>query len=399
MPALPAQAVTSMGTAARRHVPAGTPITRFLTHPDRIVHQLAHLLLAALTHWGAAAALAAAGAAAAVIAGRAWLHDRQHAAFARGARTITVLAPPQADPAGAETLWANLAGLMRPPLARWWHGQPHLGWEYTWTPDQMAISAWIPGTIPPGMIERAIEAAWPGAHTITAPATPPPHTSGLATGGRLRLARPEVLPLKTDHGSDPLLARPATGSRLRRARRAMRRLRYGQPSRLPARLLDAITPGGHTSTRRAGSRSDPELSDGLRAALTKAVGPQWETQIRYAVTTTTAPGGGRARRIVAARARRRLRGQAHALASAFSLYAGRNWLARRHLRRRAARIADRRFRGGDLLSVAELACLARLPADASVPGLARAGAPAVPPPPAIPGPGAGARPLGAADAG
>ena len=416
---LPVRAAAGVRATARRHGPAGTPITRFLTHPDRIVHHLAHLLLAALTHWGAAAGLTAASAAAAVIAGRAWLHARQHAVFARGARTITVLAPPQADPAGAETLWANLAGLMRPPLARWWHGQPHLGWEYTWTPDQMAISAWIPGTIPPGMIERAVEAAWPGAHTITAPASPPLPAGCLATGGRLRLARPEVLPLKTDHGSDPLralaaagtglagteqaivqvLARPVTGSRLRRARRAIRRLRYGQPGRLPSRLLDAITPGGHSSTRRAGSRSDPDLSDGLRAALTKAVGPQWETQIRYAVTTTTAAGGGRARRIVTARARRRLRGQAHALASAFSLYAGRNWLARRHLRRPAARIADRRFRGGDLLSVAELACLARLPADASVPGLARAGARAVPPPPAIPGPGAGARPLGAADAG
>ena len=69
------------------------------------------------------------------------------------------------------------------------------------------------------------------------------------TGGTLRLARTEVLPLKTDHGSDPLralaaagsgltagehaivqvLARPVTGARLRRARRAARRLRTGHP--------------------------------------------------------------------------------------------------------------------------------------------------------------------------
>jgi len=259
------------------------------------------------------------------VAGRAWLRARQHAAFADGARTITVLAPPQADPAGGETLWANLAGLMRPPLARWWHGQPHLGWEYTWTPDGMTISVWVPGAIPPGMVERAIEAAWPGAHTITASAAPLIPAGSLATGGTLRLARPEILPLKTDHGSDPLralaaagtglaggeqaivqvLARPATGSRLRRARRAMRRLRYGQPGRLPSRLLDAISPGGHArGTRRAAARPDPELGGDLRAALAKAAGPQWDTQIRYAVaTTTTAPGTGRARRAAAGTAR------------------------------------------------------------------------------------------------
>jgi len=407
--------------AAGRHRSPGAPLTRFLTHPSQVVHHLARLLLSAIEHRGAGAALAVAIAAAMAVAGRAWLHARQHAAFADGARVITVLAPPQADPAGGETLWANLSGLMRPPLARWWHGQPHLGWEYTWTPDGMAISVWVPGAIPPGMVERAIEAAWPGAHTIPAPAAPPLPAGSLATGGTLRLARPEILPLKTDQGSDPLralaaagtglaggeqaivqvLARPATGSRLRRARRAMRRLRYGQPGQLPSRLLDAISPGGHArGARRGAARPDPELGGDLRAALAKAAGPQWDTQIRYAVATTTAPGTGRARRAAARTlAGRRLRGQAHALASATALHAGRNWLARRRLHRPAARIAGRRFRTGGLLSVPELACLAHLPADASVPGLARAGARAVPPPPPIPVPGPAARPLGTADAG
>ena len=45
---------------------------------------------------------------------------------------ITVLAPPQVDPAGGEALWGHLTGLLRPPWARLWHGQPHLGFEYTW---------------------------------------------------------------------------------------------------------------------------------------------------------------------------------------------------------------------------------------------------------------------------
>ena len=185
---------------------------------------------------------------------------------------ITVLAPPLADPAGGEALWGNLGGLLRPRWARLWHGQPHIGFEYTWAGPVMTIGVWVPGTVPPGMVERAIEAAWPGAHAVTTPATPPLPAGALVTGGTLRLARTEVLPLKTDHGSDPLralaaagsgltagehaivqvLTRPATGARLRRARRAARRLRTGHPARhphvgLPARegarlLLDVLTP-------------------------------------------------------------------------------------------------------------------------------------------------------------
>ena len=62
-------------------------------------------------------------------------------------------------------------------------------------------------------------------------------------------------------------------------------------------------------------------------------------------------------------------------------------------------IGSRWLAKGDLLSVPELAAIARLPADPSLPGLARAGARAVPPPPAIPLPGPGVRPLGVSDAG
>ena len=127
----------------------------------------------------------------------------------------------------------------------------------------MTIRMWVPDTVPPGMIERAIEAAWPGAHAITAPTTPPFPAGALATGETLRLARTEILPLKTDHNADPLralaaagsglaagehaiaqvLARPVTGARLRRARRGARQLRAGRTARLSARLLDALTPG------------------------------------------------------------------------------------------------------------------------------------------------------------
>jgi hypothetical protein len=409
----------------------GGPAGRYLAHPGAVTSQLGHLLLRLATHQGLIAGPLLALATAGYLAGRAWLRRRQQAAFADRARQVTVLAPPQADPGGAVALWGHLTGLLRPPAARWLSGQPHLGWEYAFTGGAaagLAIQVWVPGTIPPDMIERAIEAAWPGAHTITAPASPLLPAGALATGGTLRLARPEILPLGISEDPDaPLralagaaagladgehailqvLARPVTGGRVRRARRAARQHRAGQPARLGARLLDLASPGGHSSARTTRrSPADPVLAAEVRAVTAKLAGPQWETLIRYATatTSTSTPGagaaGGRVRaREAGAQARARLRGLAHAVASATALYTGVNWLARRRLRHPAETIATRRLGRGDLLSVTELAALARLPADPALPGLARAGARAVPPPPAIPVPGPAVRPLGVSDAG
>ena len=112
-------------------VPGG-PAGRYLTHPGAFTSHLARLLLALAEHYGPVAGPLLAAAIAGILTGRRWLHRRQHAAFAAAARSVTVLAPPQADPAGADALWGHLTGLLRPARARWWHGQPHLGWEYTW---------------------------------------------------------------------------------------------------------------------------------------------------------------------------------------------------------------------------------------------------------------------------
>jgi hypothetical protein len=324
-------------------------------------------------------------------------------------------------------LWGHLTGLLRPPWARWLYGQPHLGWEYTWAAGHaagMTIRLWVPGTIPPGLAERAVQAAWPGTLTITAPAAPPLPPAARAAGGTLRLARPEILPLGAGHDPEaPLralagaaaglaggehavwqvLARPVTGARLRRARRAARRQRAGRRApliiRLAARLLTGAAGRGRRSRDRAAARPDPELAAEIRAATDKLAAPQWETLIRYAAATIAAPDGTGRQARAGARGRARLRGLAHALAAPAALYTGRNWLARRRLHRPAAAIAARRLIRGDLLSVAELAAIARLPADPALPGLARSGARAVPPPPAIPVPGPRVRPLGISDAG
>ncbi len=407
----------------------GGPLGRWVTDPGGTTARLARLLLHALTAWGPAAGLVLALAAVAVIAGRAHLRRRRHQVLADGARQVVILAPPQADPAGAEALWGHLTGLLRPAWARWWHGQPHLGWEYSWTGGAgggLRISMWVPGTIPPGLVERAVEAAWPGAHAITtSPAAPALPAGLLATGGTLRLARTEILPLRTGLPSDPLralagaaaalgdgehavlqvLARPVTGARLRRARRAARRLRGGQAPRLASRLLKLATPGQAGTTRRPAPAADPERAADIRAATAKMAALQWDIQIRYVTATTAAPapaGGWRERlgaRPARAQAMARLRGLAHDLASATALYAGPNWLARRRLPRPAGKVNARVFGRGCLLSVPELAALAALPADPAVPGLARAGARSVPPPPGIVLPGAHARRLGVTDAG
>ena len=223
-------------TGHRLLIAAGGPLGRYVTDPGGTAARLARLLLRSLVVWGPAAGPVLAVAAAAVLAGRAWLRRRRHQLLAEGARQVVILAPPQADPAGAEALWGHLTGLLRPAWARWWHGQPHLGWEYSWTGGAgggLRISIWVPGIIPSGLVERAVEAAWPGSHVVSSPAGPAPAGRVLATGGTLRLARAEILPLRTglpadllralagaaaalgdgEHAMLQVLARPVTGAR------------------------------------------------------------------------------------------------------------------------------------------------------------------------------------------
>lgn len=399
-------------------------LERFLKHPDVLTTDLPGAALHAVTAWAPTL-----GPICAIVLSLAWVvrtlrRRRQLERWWADARLITITPPPEVEEAGGPAFWGNLIGLMRPPLRRLLEGQPHLAFEYTWTSAGARIQVWVPGVIPPGLIERAVEAAWPGAHTHTAPlghpefadAHSPVETSaadpdpvplaGVSTGGVLRLARTEVLPLATGHDADPLravfgaatglgpgqfacvqiLARPVTGARLRRARRAMRRLRAGQSATPVARLLDLITPGPSRRTSRPPRTPvDPELSAQVRAALTKAAEPAWETQIRYALTALPqrAPATRGERRQVTQQLMPSLRGHAHALASAFALYSGRNFFTRVRLRHPATALAVREFHGGDLLSVTELAALGHLPLDAATPGLARAGARAVAPPPGI----------------
>ncbi|WP_084467784.1 type IV secretory system conjugative DNA transfer family protein [Actinokineospora inagensis] len=380
---------------------------------------LAHLRAWAVV-WGPIAGPALVIAVTILVAVRRRMRERFHQRLVADARVITILAPPVVDPHGATALWSNLLGLIRPGWRRALRGQPHLAFEYRFRADQVDIRVWVPGVIPPGMVERAIEAAWPGAHTSTTPANPPlTHgTETIAAGGELRLARHEGLPLRVDHPVDPIrallgapvgmapgeqacvqiLARPVAGRRVTRARVQARRLHPGRSTSRARRVLDLITPGarrhpGARSTSIVDAQSRLEFGAQDRAIVDKLRGAQWETRVRYAVTTTAHdPDAVTAAREVTA-------GRAHAIASAFAAYSGHNRYRRARLTHPSTTLAARRMNRGDLLSVPELAALAHLPTDDATPGLQRAGARAVPPPPGIPTTGELIKPIGRSDSG
>lgn len=365
------------------------PLVKFLTSPGDSLHQLlaaTHRLAAAALPWalGAMATTGLAAAALLIVA------RRRQAALGTGARLVTVLSPPEVHSAGGEALWHHLHALLRPKWRQLLAGQPHLAFEYAWDERGLTIRLWIPRGVPAGLVERAIEAAWPGARTDTTPVDPPLPDHAAIAAGQLRLARPDWFPLRAAFSADPLrallgaaspdgtgkaavvqiLARPAGVAATHRCRRAARRLRAGQEPRRLAGFFDLVTPG---PPMRPGI--DPAVASEVRDIVAKSQAPLWTVAVRYAVANlTTAP---------ARRVRSELASRAHIVAAAFSLYAGPNQLVRRRLRRPAATLASRRLGRGQLLSTLELAALAHLPLDRIVPGLAHAGARPVPPPPAV----------------
>ena len=170
-------------------------------------------------------------------------------------------------------------------------GNPTSAFELTAADAGLAISLWVPGVVPPGLVERAVEAAWPGARTETLPATPLLAGGGIATGGELRLALPEQYPLRTEHKVDSLrpllgaldgmgegesaavqvLARPVTGRRLTRLHKAAAARRAGRPATRTARLVDLVTPGPTAQARQhrpePGKRCGRHLGQGRPTVL------------------------------------------------------------------------------------------------------------------------------------
>jgi hypothetical protein len=408
-------------------------LRRYLQDPSAAVHTVLDHARDWLLRWGPLAGPAAAASVVVLVLGWRWWRRRCADRLTAGARLVVVSPPPTVDPDGAPALWANLVGLLRPAWRRALTGQPHLAFEYVFDHHGVRLQLWVPGGVPPGLVERAVQAAWPGAHTRSAPAAPPLRTPRgddrprLAVGGQLRLARPEALPIRTDFGADPIrallaaptglqpgqaaavqvLARPVTGRRVARARRAARHLHAGRPVWFTGRLLDLLTDlitPGRARHASSGARTSPttagdhvaalDRSAADRAIAAKLRGSTYETVIRYALTDAVHDDGERGS------ARDQLRGRAHAVASAFAGYAEHNYYRRRRLHHPVQALAGRRLGRGDLLGIAELAAVAHLPLDQAAPGVQRAGAQAVPPPPDIPTSGRRSmKPLGVTDAG
>jgi Type IV secretion-system coupling protein DNA-binding domain/TraM recognition site of TraD and TraG len=376
--------------------PSG-PLAHFLTHPGGLTSGLLRHLGHMLPHLGLVVGLPVACLCLVLLVTFSILRRNQARSMAQGAQLVRVLAPPEVDPYGAATLWTNLVALLRPRWQRLLSGQPHLGFEITAADGGLTIALWVPGTIPSELVSRAVEAAWPGARTETVPAVPPLSESDTSTGGELRLAMPEQYPIRTEHKVDPLrpllgalsalaegdsacvqiLARPVSGRRLSALHRAAKARRSGRPSSGLARLVDFVTPGPSAQPAAVDPSRGADVSD----ILDKAAQPCWAISVRYVVATTGNEidnGTGSDRSATA-----RLRGRAHAVASAFALFSGRNRFDRHRLAHPARALAARRLGRGNLVSVKELAALAHLPIDVSVPGLARAGAKAVAPPPPV----------------
>jgi hypothetical protein len=404
-----------------------SPAARFLLHPREFLLDLAHRvadLALSVAHRVLVPALVltalAALTALALAVVRIWNVRRAR----REARYVEILAPPEADLDGAAQLWSALHDALRPRWRTRLTGRAHVAFELAWSHGgALRLGLWVPGTVALGVVERAVEGAWPGTatHNTADPSAPLP-LDHLAVGGELRLGLAEWFALRHDHRNDPLraviaaagdlrdqetacvqvLARPVGVRRLRHAERAVRELRAGNRHGLLRclllGLLDLVADPLHSTSSRTtpstgtAARQDPTVSRDVTAILAKlAARPCWELRVRYGVTAPPplpAPerAGGPASSRWAGRwaARKRLRGRAHTLASAFGVYTDRNHLVRHRLHRPASALAARRLGRGDLVCLLELVALAHLPTDATVPGLARAGARTVAPPPEIP---------------
>ena len=371
-----------------------SPLGRLLLHPAELLFAAESL---AAESWVFAAS-AAAG------LGTWWLFRmRQRRQSEAEARYVVLKVPPQVERGCAEAFWTHLHAVLRGKR----HQRSHLAFEFLWTRDGLDLGIWIPATVSASAVAAAAEAAWPGAHAHVSTSVPRP---AAVAGGKLSLAKPAYLPIKTKHESDPLrpllraasglrdgetacvqvLARPASGRRVRHLQQQLARFRTHA-----ARELGPVTPlstfldeWAPTASPRAGQRGDPVHAAALRTAVTKTIGPLWAVEIRYGVGTESSPA-----------AQRRAHGVAQSLADCFGAYAERNWWNRRRLHDPATALASRRMGRGDLLTVAELAAFAHLPLDPAAVGVTRAGARSVPPPPAIPSGTEGIKILGDADAG
>ncbi len=363
-------------------LPSG-PLSRFLLDPDDFVrhelHRVKEFALDALPWIGLVVGLVVL----AVLLAKLFVIRRDRR-IGGEARIIRVLPPPEVDPQRAMHLWMALHALLRPWWRRLTSGQPRVAWEIAGRPEEIEITIWVPRIVPPGLVERAVEVAFPGARTEQVADDPMRllPEAGITEVCELALAEAEWYPLGEAPGDDPLglalaslagladgeqaavqvVAEPVTSRHRLRLRRAARALRAGsRPG------VGSWRAGRGRQVHRP--TPDPSLESDVRAILAKSSAPLWHCVVRVGVASPN---------------REQARGRIHALAGAYALFEGRNGFRRRSSRGGIGAMVRRQLNRPYLLSAPELASVATLPAAGAVPGLERAGARTVPPPRALP---------------
>lgn len=362
-------------------------LIRWLTDPFGLYRELIEAVrefIAAIAPWVAGVALIFVVFGAVIVALRRWKSAKDSSA----ARLLQILPPPEVDREGALTLWMALHALIRPRWKRWLFGQPHLVWELFAEGGEASLGMWVPGSIPPGLVERAIESSWPGCRVNTSPNTDLELGDGHLATCEMTLAEPDHFPLGEGTGQDNLrvalgaltlldpgekalvqvLARPVTFAGRRRISAMARRVRRQRNASL-------------LSLRPAQARPayDPVAEQDVRSVLSKAASPLWESVVRIAVSSEHRPAA---------------RGKIHALAGAFAVFEGRNWLRPTRMRGGRRALVTRRMGRGFLLAAHELAPFATLPTPEALPALERARARTVAAPRGLPQSG---KPLGVSD--
>src|SRR5512133_2979275 len=134
------------------------------------------------------------------------LYRQRATRLAENAHLVRIAVPPELDPQAAGVLWKSLHDLLRPPLARLLYGQPHISWEIAADRAGSAFRLWLPRVIPPGLVERALLSAWPGASLQADEEDDAAATIGDATFAccELRLSGPQWRLLGGSEGTDPL---------------------------------------------------------------------------------------------------------------------------------------------------------------------------------------------------
>src|SRR6266545_2105119 len=180
-----------------------SPLVRLLRDPGGELRQLLaivqHALAQAFPYLGALAGLALA------LTFALWLlRQRRARRLAEHARIVRIAVPPELDPEAAGVLWKSLHDLVRPPLARLLHGQPHVSWEIAADRAGSAFRLWLPRAIPPGLVERALLSAWPGASLHEDDAAPATNGEQTLVCCELHLSGPQWRLLGGSEGTDPL---------------------------------------------------------------------------------------------------------------------------------------------------------------------------------------------------